>query len=173
MIIVLMGYMASGKSFIGKVLAKKIGYDFMDLDDYIEEREGKTISNIFESFGEIHFRKIETQYLKEILDSKTNIVFSLGGGTPCYGDNLNIIKNNLKVASFYLNTTINTIVSRLENEKLKRPLVARFESKEVLQEFIGKHLFERSHFYNQADFVIRNDDAFIDHIVESIVIKLF
>jgi len=173
MIIVLMGYMASGKSFIGKVLAKKMSYDFIDLDAYIELREGKTIKDIFESLGEIYFRKIETQYLNEVLDSKTNIVLSLGGGTPCYGNNLGIIKNNSKVISFYLNTSINTIASRLENEKSHRPLVARFKSKEELQEFIGKHLFERSYFYNQADFLIKNDNVFIDDVVESIVIKLF
>ena len=173
MIIVLMGYMASGKSFIGKVLAKKMSYNFMDLDDYIEVREGKTISDIFDFFGEIYFRKIESQYLKEILDSKNNIVLSLGGGTPCYGSNLNLIKNNSEVISFYLNTAINTIVSRLENEKSKRPLVVRFKSKDELQEFIGKHLFERSHFYNQADFVVKNDNAIVDDIVEDIIVKLF
>ena len=173
MIIVLMGYMASGKSFVGKVLAKKIGFDFIDLDTYIERREGKTINNIFESSGEIYFRKIETKYLKEVLDLKTNIVFSLGGGTPCYGNNLSIIKSDSKVISFYLNTTINTIVSRLENEKSKRPLVARFKSKDELQEFIGKHLFERSYFYNQANFVIKNDKNFVDDIIEDIIVKLF
>lgn len=173
MIIVLMGYMASGKSFIGKVLAKKIGYNFIDLDAYIEEREGKTINDIFESSGEIYFRKIETKYLKEVLASNTNIVFSLGGGTPCYGNNLSIIKNDPKVVSFYLNTTIKTIVSRLEKENSNRPLVARFKSKDELQEFIGKHLFERSHFYNQADFILKNDDVLIDDVVESIVVKLF
>ena len=173
MIIVLMGYMASGKSFVGKVLAKKIGFDFIDLDTYIERREGKTINNIFESSGEIYFRKIETKYLKEVLDSKTNTVLSLGGGTPCYGNNLSIIKSDPKVISFYLNTTINTIVSRLENEKSKRPLVARFKSKDELQEFIGKHLFERSHFYNQSNFVIKNDSNFIDDIIEGIIVKLF
>ena len=173
MVIVLMGYMASGKSFIGKVLAKKLNYNFIDLDNYIEEREGKTISEIFESSGEIYFRKIETKYLKGVLDSKANIVLSLGGGTPCYGNNINLIKNHPKIVSFYLKTSVDTIVTRLENEKSKRPLVARFKSKDELQEFIGKHLFERNHFYNQANFVLKNDDVIIDDIVEDIVLKLF
>ena len=168
-----MGYMASGKSFIGKDLASKLNYNFVDLDDYIEDKEGNTISTIFESSGEIYFRKIETRYLKEVLDSKTNMVLSLGGGTPCYGNNLDLIKNNPKIVSFYLKTSINTIVSRLENEKSKRPLVVRFKSKEELQEFIGKHLFERNHFYNQASFTIKNDDALIEDIVEDIIVKLF
>jgi len=168
-----MGYMASGKSFIGKVLAKKMCYDFIDLDDYIEGREGKAISDIFEFSGEIYFRKIESKYLKEVLDSKTNMVLSLGGGTPCYGDNMNLIKKNPKIISFYLKTNINTIVSRLENEKSKRPLVARFKSKDELQEFIGKHLFERNYFYNQANCIIKNDNVLIDDIVEDIVVKLF
>ncbi|WP_347922280.1 shikimate kinase [Pontimicrobium sp. SW4] len=173
MIIVLMGYMASGKSFIGKVLAKKVGYDFIDLDDYIEEQEGKTISDIFETSGEIYFRKIESTYLSQVLETKTNIVLSLGGGTPCYGNNISLIKNNPRIVSFYLSTNINTIVSRLENEKSKRPLVSRFKSKDELQEFIGKHLFERNHFYNQANYVIKNDDVLIGDIVEDIVVKLF
>ena len=168
-----MGYMASGKSFIGKVLAKKLNYNFIDLDDYIEERENKTTIDIFESSGEIYFRKIESKYLKEVLESKTNMVLSLGGGTPCYGNNINLIKNDYKIVSIYLRTSINTIVSRIENEKAKRPLVARFKSKNELQEFIGKHLFERNHFYNQANFVVHNDDVFINDIVEDIIVKLF
>ena len=168
-----MGYMASGKSFIGRVLANKLNYDFVDLDDYIENTEGNTVSTIFKSSGEIYFRKIETKYLKQVLNSKTNIVLSLGGGTPCYGDNMSIIKNSPKVVSFYLKTNINTLLSRLENEKNKRPLVARFNTKDELQEFIGKHLFERNHFYNQANFVIDNNAVFNNDVVEEIVIKLF
>jgi len=173
MTIVLMGYMASGKSYVGKVLAKKLDYNFIDLDDYIEKQEGVSISNIFESFGEIYFRKIETKYLKEILESKTNMVLSLGGGTPCYGNNLQLIKNNPKTVSFYLKANINTIVLRLESEKLKRPLLARFRSKDELVQFIGKHLFERNHFYNKANYVIQTDQASVNTIVEDIILRLF
>ncbi|TJY32175.1 shikimate kinase [Pontimicrobium aquaticum] len=173
MIIVLMGYMASGKSFIGKSLAKKLNYNFFDLDDYIEKKEEKSITEIFNSSGEIYFRKIETNYLKEILTSNKDIVLSLGGGTPCYGTNLDLIKNTKGVVSFYLNASIKTIISRLENEPSKRPLLTRVKSNEELQEFIGKHLFERNQFYNQANYTIETNNATVDSIVEDIVAKLF
>lgn len=169
-----MGYMASGKSIIGKDLANKLDYNFIDLDDYIVAREGESISSIFESFGEIYFRKIESKYLMEVLESKNNVVLSLGGGTPCYGNNIDLIYSNEKVVSFYLKASINTLVSRLEKEKSKRPLVARLNSRNNLQEFVGKHLFERNQFYNQANFIVINDnDVSINTIVEDIIVKLF
>ena len=84
MIIVLIGYMASGKSTIGRILADKLNYSFIDLDDYIEEKEQTSVSEIFKSKGEIYFRKLETTSLQALLNNKDNLVLSLGGGTPCY-----------------------------------------------------------------------------------------
>ena len=93
MIVVLMGYMGSGKSTIGKELATLLKYNFLDLDDYISEKENATISDIFKDKGEIYFRKKETEYLKEIINSYNDIVLALGGGTPCYGNNLKILND--------------------------------------------------------------------------------
>jgi shikimate kinase len=173
MVIVLMGYMASGKSTIGNFLAKKLDYEFLDLDNYIENKEKKTITQIFSGKGEIYFRKLETKYLIELLSTKNNTVLALGGGTPCYGNNLEHILKSDNAVSVYLKATIHSIIKRVESERAKRPLIAHLNTKEDLAEFIGKHLFERSQFYNQADYIVSTDDFEIDKIVEQIVLKLY
>jgi shikimate kinase len=173
MIITLLGYMASGKSTIGRELSEKLQYKFIDLDDFISEKEGQTIQDIFKNKGEIYFRKQEHHYLKEILDTHDDIVLSLGGGTPCYAQNMEVLNSNSKVQSFYLKASLNTIVKRLWQERAKRPLVAHIQDKEQLLEFIGKHLFERAPYYEQAAFKIAIDDLKSSAIVEAIVAQLF
>jgi len=170
--IVLLGYMASGKSLIGKTLAQVLGYSFIDLDDYIEQDEKQTIQEIFKNKGEIYFRKKEHLALNEILLHDKNIVLSLGGGTPCYSNNMDMLSKRNDVTSIYLKTSIPEIINRLTNEQDKRPVVSHLKSKEELTEFIGKHLFERSTFYNQANYKV---DANKDEmsIVESILLQLF
>ncbi len=173
MIIVLIGYMASGKSTIGRILANKLNFDFVDLDDYIEAVEKRSIKNIFTTSGEIYFRKKEALCLIEILSKRNNIVLSLGGGTPCYGNNMEIILQNENVASIYLKATIESLVKRLENENDERPLVSRFKTKNELIEFIGKHLFERLQFYSQSNFTVITDNKSQSEIIEDIIFNLF
>ncbi|QNM86440.1 shikimate kinase [Polaribacter pectinis] len=168
--IVLLGYMASGKSTIGKQLAKKLYLNFIDLDDYIEEKEKMSISTIFKEKGEIYFRRIEHIYLKEILNSDEKLVLSLGGGTPCYANNMDFI-NTTNAISVYLKTTIKTLVERLLKEKSKRPLVASLDN-EKITEFVAKHLFERGYFYEQANFTLPIDNKTINKIVTEIRILL-
>ena len=110
MIVVLIGYMASGKSTLGRILANKLNYDFIDLDDYIEEKEQLLVSDIFKSKGELYFRKMETLYLKELLDNKTKLVLSLGGGTPCYSNNMDFIRKYYECKE-YLFKSLNTYFS--------------------------------------------------------------
>lgn len=165
--------MGSGKSTIGKLLAKTVSYQFLDLDEYIENKEDASISEIFDDKGEIHFRKIEHTYLKDILSNTNNIVLSLGGGTPCYANNMQLIRSSKNTISFYLKASINELVNRLENEKNQRPLVARFEGKEELKEFIGKHLFERNHFYNLSDVSVIIDEKSKEKIIEEILFNLY
>lgn len=165
--IVLLGYMASGKSTIGRILAEKMQTSFIDLDEYIEEKERKTVSEIFEQKGEIYFRKQEHIYLKELLEQKESFILSLGGGTPCYARNMDVLLSFYDAKSVYLKTSINTIVDRLIGEKSKRPLVARL-NKEELVEFVAKHLFERSYFYNKAKYKITVDNKSIDEIMEDL-----
>lgn len=173
MIVVLVGYMASGKSSVGRLLANKLGYDFMDLDDFIESSEGKTITEIFESKGEIYFRKKESESLDKVLQDSNRLVLSLGGGTPCYGNNMERLKTHKNAISVYLKTSIPVILHRVANEKAKRPLIAHLKTEEALTEFVGKHLFERSQFYNQADHIVVTDNNEINHIVEQIILKLY
>ena len=164
--------MGAGKSSVGKKLSEVLGFDYLDLDDYIQEKEGKSINEIFSTKGEIYFRKIESKYLNEII-SKSNSVISLGGGTPCYGNNMKHIKESKNTSSIYLKSSIISLTDRLLLEKDKRPLISHLKSKEELQEFIGKHLFERSAYYNLSDITINTDRNSIDEVVESIVLKLF
>ncbi len=88
--IVLIGYMGSGKSSVGKKLAEVLGISFMDLDDEIEKREHISIQKIFSKKGEIYFRKIEKEVLQTILIKRDSFVLATGGGTPCYADSMNI-----------------------------------------------------------------------------------
>ena len=163
--VVLLGYMASGKSAVGKLLAKDLKMQFIDLDSFIEEKENLTISELFNTKGEIYFRKKEGEYLQELLNLNENYIISLGGGTPCYGGNMEIIEKNSK--SFYLNASIKTIFNRLLGETSKRPLVATL-GEENLKEFIAKHLFERNPFYDRANFTISVNDKSVQQITSEI-----
>ncbi len=173
MIVVLIGYMASGKSTIGRILAKKLSYNFIDLDDYIEATEKKSINDIFKAYGEIYFRKKETHYLNEIIANKNNTVLALGGGTPCYGNNMETVLKSEHVTSVYLKATIDSIVERLETQKGERPLISNLSSRSELSEFIGKHLFERVKFYSKADYTIDTNNKNKSEIIEKIILDLF
>lgn len=168
--VVLLGYMASGKSSIGKLLAEQLKLPFKDLDLEIEKSVGIDIPTIFNKKGELFFRKKETEVLKELMNSDEAFVLALGGGTPCYGSNLQIIDSQTE-HTIYLRLKIPTLVNRIMNEKNQRPLVATISDGE-LPEFIGKHLFERSPFYSKADIIIECDDKSIQAIVKEVVEKL-
>jgi shikimate kinase len=169
--IVLLGYMASGKSTIGVEISKKLYMKFIDLDAYISEREKRSILEIFKVKGEIYFRRIESLYLSEILNSKEDFVLSLGGGTPCYGNNMELIQKS-DAKSIYIKASIKTLVARLIKEKSKRPLVADLENDQIT-EFVAKHLFERRFFYEQASITINTDDKSIAAITAETRIALY
>lgn len=166
--IVLIGYMGCGKSSIGKYLAKKAKMNYLDLDDYIEQKEKLTISEIFKQKGEVYFRKIESKYLLECLQNTQNTILSLGGGTPCFGENMKIINKTTGVVSIYLQTSITELSNRLFTERAKRPLIDHLNTLEALQEFIGKHIFERLNFYTKAHLKVITDGKSIEAIVAEI-----
>lgn len=172
MIIILIGYMGSGKSTIGQKLAKIVAMDYVDLDIYIEQKEGMSIPELFKTKGEIYFRNIESRYLNEMLQMDHTVV-SVGGGTPCYGNNMKAITSVENGQSIYLKASIPVLTERLQKEKSSRPLISHLQTHEALTEFIGKHLFERSHFYNQAERTIVVDHKSVEDIVEDIVMELF
>lgn len=164
--LVFVGYMASGKSAIAKEVSAKLGLELIDLDAYIEKKENAKISDIFKNKGEIYFRNKETAYLNELLSLENSFVLSVGGGTPCFSGNIDLILE--KATSFYLRASIPTIYNRLISEKAKRPLVSEIADKD-LQEFIAKHLFERAAFYEQSNNVISVNDKSIQEISEEIL----
>ena len=166
--IFLIGYMGVGKSVIGKSLSKNNGFNFYDLDKYIEEKEGKKISEIFSDNNEIYFRKIENNYLKEISQIKENKIISTGGGTPCFQNNLEIIDGLPSSISVYLKATANTLADRLKDSIEKRPLISHLQNPVELKEFITKHLFERSFYYEKSKVKIKTDDLDVNAVVKLI-----
>ena len=172
MIVVLLGYMGSGKSTTGRLLAEKLGFDFKDLDDYIEAKQMCSISSIFKSEGEIYFRKIEATSVKELCSKNDSLVLALGGGTPCYSDTMSYLVNNSKVVTVMLNTSVANLASRLVTKKSKRPLISALKNGE-LKEYIAKHLFERSFFYSQAEASVLTDNLNQKELVERIINELF
>jgi len=168
--IVLLGYMASGKSSIGKELSKHLKMNFIDLDDYIIEKEKETITEIFNQKGEIYFRNIENKYLKEILSKQDDFILSLGGGTPCYANNMELI-NEKATISIYLQGNVSTVVERLISEKAKRPIIASLNDDKI-PEFVAKHLFERRFYYEQAKIIIKIDAKTKTEIVNELALLL-
>tara|TARA_B100000767_G_scaffold84037_1_gene80906 strand:- start:217 stop:714 length:498 start_codon:yes stop_codon:yes gene_type:complete len=160
--------MGAGKSAIGKSLSKNNGYKFYDLDKYIEEKEGKKIFEIFNDNNEVYFRKIENSYLKEISLIKENKIISTGGGTPCFQNNFEIIDNLPNSLSVYLKASVETLTARLKDSIEERPLISHLQDPLQLNEFITKHLFERSFYYEKSKFKLKTDSLDINTIVKLI-----
>ena len=165
----LIGYMGSGKSTVGKELASQLNIDFFDLDQFIETQHNSSIENLFQTKGEIVFRKLEREALLEILSLEKPFVLALGGGTPAYYKNMNEIIN--RSFSVYLRLNPKELTARLKNEKSLRPLISHL-SDEELPEFIAKHLFERCEFYEMADFKLDGKEKSINQIVSEIIQNL-
>ena len=170
--IVLLGYMGSGKTTVGGLLAKALNYSFIDLDKFIEKNEGLSVSKIFETKGELYFRAQERKYLEVLLDRPKRIVLSLGGGTPCYYDTMDYIVSHNDVKSLYLNAGIDILANRLKNENQTRPILSHIKNIDDIKEFIAKHLFERNLFYKRAHFQIKTDKKTLNKIVVEIQEKL-
>jgi len=168
--IILLGYMGSGKSTVAKMLSQKTQIKLFDLDKIIEERANLSITEIFKTKGEVYFRKLEHEIFKELIASDEKSIISLGGGTPCYANNHEML-NGEGIASFYLKGSIDTLYQRLISTKENRPLIAE-QSEEDMKEYIAKHLFDRSFYYNQATHKIAIDNTSIDHVVNAILEKL-
>jgi len=167
--IFLIGYMGSGKSRIGKELSNSISYSFYDLDKVIEKNEGLTINQIFEQKNEMYFRSIEREYLIETINIDENKVISLGGGTPCYSDNIDLILNTSNSDSIYLNRSVEFLVERLYKKISFRPLISHLRSKEELKGFISKHLFERNQYYLRAKKLLNTDNSKIDQNIKELI----
>ena len=144
--IILIGYMGSGKTTVGKALSKETGMMFYDLDWYIESRMRKTVSQIFAEKGEEGFRKIEYNMLHEVAEFE-DVIISCGGGTPCFFDNMDYL--NQQGAVIYLKATPETLYKHLLMAKVERPLLKDKTSEELIA-YITEHLKEREPFYEKA-----------------------
>ncbi len=164
--IYIIGFMGCGKTTVGKLLARKLNYRFVDLDKMIEEYEGKTIPELFELHHENGFRSLEKKYLQLTTQFQKTVV-ACGGGTPCFFDNIKTINEN--GISIYLEMNVASLHSRLINSKAKRPLLAG-KTEEELQSFIADKLIERQPFYKQAhvtvDALNGKSDEGINTIIE-------
>ncbi|MEO5891567.1 MAG: shikimate kinase [Ferruginibacter sp.] len=150
----LIGFMGSGKTHWGKIWALKNQLEFLDLDHLVEEKEGKTIAEIFETSGEDHFRKIEAAALKSCAGLQ-NTIIACGGGTPCFFDNMQWM--NANGTTTYIDCTPAEILQRILPEKDQRPLLKKLNESELFS-FIEKKLEERVPVYTQAKITVMSDE---------------
>ena len=148
--IILVGYMGSGKTTMGKALSKETGMMFYDLDWYIESRMRKSVSQIFDEKGEEGFRKIEYNMLHEVAEFE-DVIISCGGGTPCFFDNMDYLNQQGDVV--YLKATPETLYKHLLMAKVERPLL-KDKSPEELIAYITEHLKGRAPFHEKAKHVL-------------------
>ena len=160
--IYLIGYMGAGKTTISKFLANELHLPFYDTDQEIEKNEGKSVFDIFKKDGELHFRMLETELLKNINE---NSIIACGGGLPIYNNNIGLI--NSKGISIYLKASNNYLFNRLKNEKQSRPLIANKTDTE-LKFYIKNELQIRNSFYNLANYTILIDNKSIDRLLREI-----
>lgn len=167
-LIFLTGFMASGKSTIGPILANTIGWDFLDLDKVIEEKANKKIVEIFKEYGEEYFRKLESQTLKELTKLSKHVI-SLGGGTIESEDNLNQMKKSGILV--YLETSPEAAYRRLRFKR-DRPALLFDDNEPTKEEFLNRIntiLNRRLKYYNQADLKINTDNKPVGITVDKLV----
>ena len=148
--IILIGYMGSGKTTVGKALSKETGMMFYDLDWYIESRMHKTVAQIFAERGEEGFRKIEYNMLHEVAEFE-DVIISCGGGTPCFFDNIDYLNGQGDVC--YLKATPEVLYKHLLMCKVERPLI-KGKSPEELIKFITEQVGKREEFYTKARYTL-------------------
>ena len=152
--IFLIGYMGSGKTTVGQLLAEKLGYTFLDMDTYIEGKMFKSVSQIFAELGEEQFRLLEQRSLHEIGEIE-NVVIATGGGAPCFYDNMEYM--NRMGTTIYLKLSPVELSERLETFRTnKRPLLANRKGAE-LQQFITEGLAKREPVYSQAAYSVTGE----------------
>lgn len=162
--IFLIGFSGSGKSSVGKKLAKHLNYNFLDTDRIIEKTTSLSIDETISTKGEKEFRSIETQVLSKIDFSQNNVI-STGGGLPTEKDNIRIMKNNGSI--IWLKASIDSIYDRLKNSKEIRPLIGNHIEKENIESLYNS----RQSVYNIADVSIDTDNKNLDEITKELINK--
>ena len=156
----------SGKTTLGKQLATHLKLPFIDLDDEIVKAAGKSIKEVFEQEGEDYFRKLESKLLKKNIDTHPNFVMATGGGTPCFFDNMDVMKKAGVVV--FLNTSLQTIQARLAGQEItKRPLMKDVDLQQFIASFKTK-FDQRMPVYRQADVIVEESQQHIKKVVQFI-----
>ncbi|MFN7846795.1 MAG: shikimate kinase [Bacteroidota bacterium] len=164
-VVYLTGFMGSGKTTVGKKLAAQLNYTFIDLDSYIEQQEGRSISELFNEHGENYFREVEHQCLQTLLKLE-KLVIACGGGTPCFYDAMQ--QMNEHGITVYLQMNVLAIFNRLKQGRMQRPLIAG-KSDEALRQYIDEKLKEREPLYLKAQIVVPAIDLNISELKNKII----
>ena len=164
--IALIGFMGAGKTAVGRVLAEKLGKEFVELDALIEKKTGKSISEIFEQDGEIAFRELEIGVTKEVSRRK-NLVIACGGGIVLNKINIDRLKNEAVVV--YLKTSPGTILKRVSDNSNERPLLKSADKATRIEELLK---FRQPFYERAADITINTSRLGVAKVAERIIEKL-
>ncbi|MCK9613171.1 MAG: shikimate kinase [Bacteroidales bacterium] len=166
--IFLIGFMGSGKTVTGRLLADKLTYNFYDTDEMLEKQFLCSIYDCFDKYGEDTFRKAEHKLLLQLIASNENAVIACGGGLACHQNNMGIM--NRKGITVYLKYSQNILYKRIENTKHIRPLLTKQSDLKV---FVSNLLSERSKYYEKAKYVIEaGENETVDEIVKKILKRM-
>ena len=144
----LVGMPASGKSTIGKVIARQLGLKFIDLDEVIVENVEMTISDIFKTKGEDYFRELERKYLLRLINLNDGFILATGGGAPCFFDNMTQLNKN--GITIFLNVSVDDLFNKLSKKGTqKRPLLKSYSPEDLYLELENK-LNDRKRFYEES-----------------------
>jgi shikimate kinase len=160
------GFMSAGKTTHGKKLARNIGYHFIDLDQYTEKKFDKSITELFAEVGEDEFRSIESVSLQECIKDNQKTVIALGGGTPCYNSNIDLIKKSGQL--IYLKMDAEALLKRVFGIKANRPLLANQDEKDMLP-YIEELLEKRAPYYEQSDLTVYHNNLQEDEFKETVL----
>ncbi|MCS5489760.1 shikimate kinase [Algoriphagus limi] len=168
--VVLVGLPGAGKSTFGRMLARELNVEFLDLDQLIEQKSGKKISDIFSEYGEGKFRDLETQTLEEVLNSNESFVLASGGGCPCFNDNMTLI-NQLGI-SVFLDVPLEEVSNRLYHSKASiRPMFEGMDAGEITLK-LKNLIAQRSPFYEEAKIKLSGSDFSAEYFVSELIHQL-
>jgi shikimate kinase len=163
--IFLIGFMGCGKTTVGKRLSSKLGLKFLDLDQFVEEKYGKTVTEQFSELGEQGFRERERDAVVEVSTMMDDVLVSTGGGAPCFYNNMDVMREN--GITIYLKMTPNALASRLKGARKNRPLL-QGKTYEELVDYIALTLNNREPFYDRARIVVSALSIDVDGLVNRV-----
>ncbi len=164
--IFLVGLAGSGKSTLGKELAQRLGYKFIDLDLLIEERVGKSIPDIFAHNGEGQFRIWEHEALMDVIAAEDSFIMATGGGAPCFHFNMDAM--NKHGVTLYFDVTPGELALRIIDGGVEnRPMFKSYDHQDLIQE-IREMKERRETFYSQAQIKIRDNQINVDMIISNL-----